>query len=68
MALKWSDVKVGDRFQMKVTGQMVVVEVVSDLPANEGNRRGGRPGWAVRNLSTGRLLEVRSPARFQGRA
>jgi hypothetical protein len=52
---------------MRVTGRLVEVEVVCGLPASDGKVNGCRPGWAVRSMESGRLLEVRSPARFRGR-
>lgn len=65
--MKWSDVQVGDRFLMRVTRRVVTVEVVAVLPGVEYSRARGHYGWSVRNLSTHRLLEVRSPGRFKSR-
>ena len=54
------EVKVGQKYQMKVSGNLVTVEVLSERTGING-----RTGYVAKNLNTGRTLTLRSAGRLR---
>ena len=55
--MKKSDVHIGKRYTAKVTHKLVVVEILSE------NSNGG---WNAKNLSTGKMIRIKSAQRLRG--
>jgi hypothetical protein len=55
--MKASDIYIGKQYTTKVTHKLVVVEILAD------NLHGG---WDARNLSTGKMVRIKSAQRLRG--
>ena len=55
--MKTSDVHIGKRYTAKVTHKLVVVEILSENPNG---------GWDARNLSTGKMVRIKTAQRLRG--
>ena len=55
--MKKSDVHIGKQYTAKVTHKLVVVEILSE------NANGG---WDAKNLSTGKMVRIKSAQRLRG--
>jgi len=57
--MRTSDVHVGKYYTAKVTHKLVVVEIIHKNPSG---------GWNARNLSTGKVIHIKSAQRLRGPA
>lgn len=55
--MKQSDVHIGKQYTTKVTHKLVVVEITGKNPNG---------GWDARNLSTGKMVRIKSAQRLRG--
>ena len=55
--MKTSDVHIGNRYTAKVTHKLVVVEILSINPNS---------GWDARNISTGKMVRIKTAQRLRG--
>ena len=55
--MKQSDVHIGNQYTAKVTHKLVVVEILNE------NAHGG---WDAKNLSTGKIVRIKSAQRLRG--
>ena len=55
--MKKSDVHIGAQYTAKVTHKLVVVEILSENPHG---------GWDAKNLSTGKMVRIKSAQRLRG--
>ena len=55
--MKKTDVHIGAHYTAKVTHKLVVVEILADNPHG---------GWDARNLSTGKMVRIKSAQRLRG--
>ena len=60
------DIQVGSRYAVRVSGDVVAVEVLGEFEyTDQSGRR--RKGWYAKNETTGRTIRVRSAKRFRFR-
>lgn len=66
--MKKSEIKVGDRYSARISGNFVTVEVLSidKRPATSYRKAG--TAYTVKNLKTGRTVVFRSATKFRGKA
>ena len=55
--MKKSDVHIGKQYTAKVTHKLVVVEIFAENPHG---------GWDAKNLSTGKMVRIKSAQRLRG--
>ena len=55
--MKQSDVHIGNQYTAKVTHKLVVVEILNENPHG---------GWDAKNLSTGKIVRIKSAQRLRG--
>ena len=55
--MKQSDVHIGGQYTAKVTHKLVVVKILNNNPLG---------GWDARNLSTGKMVRIKSAQRLRG--
>ena len=55
--MKKSDIHIGKHYTAKVTHKLVVVEILSENPNG---------GWDAKNLSTGKMVRIKSAQRLRG--
>ena len=55
--MKKSDVHIGKHYTTKITHKLVVVEILSENPNG---------GWDAKNLSTGKMVRIKSAQRLRG--
>ena len=55
--MKKSDVHIGKQYTAKVTHKLVVVEILNENPHG---------GWDAKNLSTGKMVRIKSAQRLRG--
>ena len=55
--MKKSDVHIGKHYTAKVTHKLVVIEILSENPHG---------GWDAKNLSTGKMVRIKSAQRLRG--
>jgi hypothetical protein len=55
--MKKTDVHIGKHYTAKVTHKLVVVEILNENPNG---------GWDAKNLSTGKMVRIKSPQRLRG--
>ena len=55
--MKKSDVHIGKHYTAKVTHKLVVVEILNENPNG---------GWDAKNLSTGKMVRIKSAQRLRG--
>ena len=55
--MKKSDVHIGKQYTAKVTHKLVVVEILNENPNG---------GWDAKNLSTGKMVRIKSAQRLRG--
>jgi hypothetical protein len=55
--MKKTDVQIGKHYTAKVTHKLVVIEILSENPHG---------GWDAKNLSTGKMVRIKSAQRLRG--
>jgi len=55
--MKKSDVHIGKQYTAKVTHKLVVIEIMNENPHG---------GWDAKNLSTGKMVRIKSAQRLRG--
>jgi len=55
--MKQSDVHIGSQYTAKVSNKLVVVEILAENPLG---------GWDAKNLSTGKMVRIKSAQRLRG--
>ena len=55
--MKKSDIHIGKQYTAKVTHKLVVIEIIGENPNG---------GWDAKNLSTGKMVRIKSAQRLRG--